>query len=433
VNDQRLHVVMLSDHETLGGPGLAAARLAESLCTQHQVTRCVLHPDGQTHPWQTWPLIPGRPEHTSRWSRFSSGHAEQPHAPEALLRQALEELAPDVINVHNLHSGTFNGWSPELVGLCAAHAPVVWTLHDMWSFTGRCLLSGDCRRFVEGCDAWCPTPEEYPALLPAEIRSAWLHRRRILDEHADIVAVANSRWLASEARAGLWARHTVEVIPSAVPLDTFRPVGRGEARALLGIPGDGPVLLVAAADLGERRTGGPLVPHVLDLVPERPLTLITMGQGEIPVRDNSLRVLPMGWVDDPCRQSLIYSAADILLHLAPVASCPNILLESLACGTPIVSFAGGGISEIVRPGRTGWLAPAVTPEALAGTLSAALAELAGGLDLCASCRSCAEAEYAAPLQARSYGSLFASLVRRPRTFLEALGERKRSVSKDSDF
>src|SRR5215212_1289431 len=51
-----MHVVMLSDLETSGGAALAASRLAEALCEEHEVTRCVLHPDGAVHPWRTIPV-----------------------------------------------------------------------------------------------------------------------------------------------------------------------------------------------------------------------------------------------------------------------------------------------------------------------------------------------------------------------------------------
>lgn len=404
-----LHVAMLSDYETLGGAAVAASRLADGLACHHRVTRCVLHPDGNEHAWHTWPLIPGRPEHASRWSRFFRD-GQPPRSPAALLRQALDKLQPDIVNVHNLHSGTFNGWSADLVAICAEYAPVVWTLHDMWSFTGRCAYSYDCSLFRTGCDSRCPTSHEYPALPLSDIAPAWQHRRDLLGNHPNLVAVTPSQWLARQAGAGLWANHRIEVIPYGLPLEIFRPVPRDQARQLLGIPARGPVLLLAAHDLTERRKGGPMIPHLWDHVPHRPVTLLTMGQGEIAMKDPHIHHVPLGWVDDVHRQAQIYSAADAIIHAAPVDNLPNVLLEAQACGTPAIAFAIGGVPEIIHLDQTGWLASEASPESLGRTIAHALDRLQAGQDLRSHCRAHAELAYSCEAQARRYCDLFASLV-----------------------
>ena len=168
------HIMILSDQEAIGGAAVAACRLAEGLAVRHRVSRCVLFAEDRHHAWHTEPLgaqnlwdrvlgTLGRGLRR-RWPRWmppaSRGRADRN------LRAALHRLKPDVINIHNLHAGTLMGWSVNLVRICAEFAPVVWTLHDMWSFTGRCAYSYDCRLFESGCDARCPTAQEYPELAP---------------------------------------------------------------------------------------------------------------------------------------------------------------------------------------------------------------------------------------------------------------------------
>jgi glycosyltransferase involved in cell wall biosynthesis len=409
-----MHVVMLSDFETLGGAAVAASRLAEGLCHDHQVTRCVLQPDGQDQPWRTRPLP--RAEPGGRWQKLvertlpGSANRRRQHQTATHLRRALEQLRPDVINVHNLHGGASEGWCAEMAGLCLEYAPVVWTLHDMWSFTGRCAYSYDCRKFETGCDAACPTPKEYPTLQPLEIRPAWEARRRLFARRGDLVAATPSSWLAREARCGSWKGHRVEVIPYGLPTDLYRPLDRAEARRLLGIAGPGPVVLVVAHYLHDRRKGGEVLKTVWSHVRHRPLTLLTVGLGSVPPPGPGVTLCELGWVGEVQRQALAYSAADVLLHPAPVDNFPNVILEAQSCGTPAVGLPVGGVPEMVLPGQTGWLASAVSPEALGEALEEALDDIQGGVSLRGPCRAVAEQDFALPVQAGRYATLFRALV-----------------------
>jgi glycosyltransferase involved in cell wall biosynthesis len=322
------------------------------------------------------------------------------------LRALLARIQPDVINIHNLHAA---GWGAELVALSARHAPTVWTLHDMWSFTGRCAYSYDCRKFLSGCDASCPTPTEYPPLDPALIAPAWRLRRRLFAEHHDLVAVCPSDWLAQEARAGLWAGHRIEVIPNGLPLDRYVPLSRELARAALGIDSSGPVLLAAAQALTIRRKGGEMIAKAVDRVRNRPFTLVTLGHGHLPIDSEGIRLFSLGHIDHERTMVLAYNAADLLIHAAPVDNLPNVVVEAIACGTPCVGFAVGGMPDMVRSGTTGWLAQDVSATSLAGVIDETLASIQQGVDLRSSCRAVAEEEYDAQLQARRYLSLFGSL------------------------
>ena len=326
----------------------------------------------------------------------------------ATVVRALDEFRPDVVNIHNIHGAAAEGWGAGAAVAAAARVPTVWTLHDMWSFTGRCAYSYDCRKFLTGCDASCPTPHEYPSLEPHRIRAAWLEKQAAISS-VSLAAVCPSRWLAREAAAGLWSGRRVEVIPYGLPLEVYRPVERGLARQALDIPVDAPVLLCAAQDLRERRKGGGLLMDALRQLRRRPLTLVTLGAGRLELDAPGLRTVPLGYVDHERTKVLAYSAADLLVHPAPVDNLPNVVMEAMACGTPAVGFPVGGVPDMVRPGITGWLATAVTPQALAVALDAALADLADGRNLRDSCRSVAEAEYSDSLQARRYLELFESL------------------------
>jgi glycosyltransferase involved in cell wall biosynthesis len=405
-----MHIVLLSDHETRGGAAIAACRLAAALAAAgHRVTRLAAAVDPGPHPWETIALTPSRLERLStRVVPDAIRHLWLARGAGRQLRRALERLRPDLINVHGLHGAASLGWSPALAGVCAEHAPVIWTLHDMWSFTGRCAYSGDCRRFLTGCDAACPTPDEYPALTPSRIAAAWQARRRLLTAKLRLAAVSPSRWLAGEALAGLWAGSRVEVIPNGLPLDVYQPVERAEARRALGIAARGPVLLIAARRFN-RHKGAQLFLEALGRTVERPLTVLVLGPADFMPTDPGIHWIPLGYIEAETKRALAYNAADLLVHPALHDNLPNVVLEAMACGTPTVAMPVGGLPELVRPGQTGWLAAAPTAAALADTLTAALGQIRAGLDLRSLCRASAEADYSDAVQAQRYLSLAASL------------------------
>lgn len=409
-----MHIVMLSDLETQGGAAIAVCRMADAFYRiGHHVTRLVNTPDGQRHSWNTVSL-------NCINSRSLSYRLRRKSLPWRIrnlwdrqnirkqLNRVFATLSPDVIHIHNLHKAINSGWSPNLPWICTNYAPTIWTLHDMWSFTGRCAYSYDCRKFITGCDATCPTPTEYPALSPKRIAGAWEERRRLLTGHARLVAVTPSRWLAQEAQFGLWAGRRVEVIPHGLPLDVYRPIDRGMAREALGINTTRPVLLMAAENLNDRRKGANFLMEALRGVSRRTFTLITLGAGALCLEAPGVDVHSLGYIHDKVTKALVYNAADIFVHPAPVDNLPNVIMEAMACGTPAVSFPVGGIPEMVRPGQTGWLAKEISTSALAETIDTALGEFQRK-DWRTSCRMVAETEYSDEKQARRYIELFESL------------------------
>jgi len=215
--------------------------------------------------------------------------------------------------------------------------------------------------------------------------------------------------LAQEAAKGFWKGHRIEVIPNGLPLEVYRPIEKNLSRAALDIETNAPVLLMAAHNLNARRKGGEILVKALQKISLRPLTLVTFGRGAFRVKIDDIKVYQMGYVNPERVKVLIYNASDILIHPAPVDNLPNVVMEAIACGTPVVAFPVGGLTDMVRPGRTGWLADEVSPEELAETIDSAIEDIRQGVKLQDPCRDVAEAEYSSELQAKRYIELFESL------------------------
>lgn len=290
------------------------------------------------------------------------------------LKRLLGTLHPDVISVHNLHGGQDRGWSLDVVDICASVAPTIWTLHDMWSFTGSCSYSFDCLQWQNGCSDRCTCPDEYPKSASERLAAEWESRRDLLLRHPRLAAIAPSSWLAERAREGLWKDHDVAHIPNSVPLlDRFVVRERRVAREDVGLRSSAePVLLAAAPSIWETRKGGDLLFEALVLVRQKPLTIMVLGaegsHQEIPGVD----IKYFGHVQDEERLGQIYAAADLLVHPALEENLPNVILEAFSCGTPVVAFATGGVPELVEQGVTGWMADSMDAPSLAEAIDNAL-------------------------------------------------------------
>jgi hypothetical protein len=159
-----MHIAILSDHEDAGGANIAARRLTESFAgAGHRITRIYGAATSSDPRWETRIVpsllathkLPVVRRAASRLVPLSVRRRRHQRHSARVLAAILNEVRPDVINVHNLH---ISSWSPEMLRVSARAAPVVCTLHDTWMLTGRCVYPGSCEKYISGCDASCPTP-----------------------------------------------------------------------------------------------------------------------------------------------------------------------------------------------------------------------------------------------------------------------------------
>jgi glycosyltransferase involved in cell wall biosynthesis len=288
--------------------------------------------------------------------------------------------------------------------------PVFWTLHDMNAFTGGCHYDAGCGRYEQSCGT-CP---QLDSGRPDDVsHRIWLRKKRAFAQIAldQLHFISPSHWLADTLkRSSLLANRPVTVIPYGVDIDDFAPRDRRLARNVLGIPPDAAAILFVADSVENRRKGFARLAEVLaDLRDVPNLWAISVGRNK-PVANFSAEHLHLGYVDNDRLLSLIYSAADAFAIPSLQDNLPNTVLESMACGTPVVGFDVGGIPDMVRPGVTGFLAPMGDVTAFRVALSTLLQDSVLRAELAANCRRLAKEEYALDIQASHYLRLYKSVV-----------------------
>jgi glycosyltransferase involved in cell wall biosynthesis len=236
------------------------------------------------------------------------------------------------------------------------HIPIVRTLHDLSFFTGGCY-AGDCRRYLEQCGS-CP-------ILGSQddddlSRHVWLRKRAAYQALAPgrLHVVAPSQWIAQEARRSSLLRDVpVSVIPLGIDTDVFAPSDRQSARRELGGPISqaASVVLFVANGIGRPEKGFAVLTRALERVtPGEGLLFVFVGAGGTPA-GIGVPHQHLAHIDQPRSLARVYSASDILVIPSLQDNFPQVALEGLACGTPVVASAVGGIPEIVRSGHTGRL------------------------------------------------------------------------------
>jgi glycosyltransferase involved in cell wall biosynthesis len=320
----------------------------------------------------------------------------------------------DILDFHTIHGGFFNYLAlPQLT----AGKPGVLTLHDMWALTGHCSFSFGCDRWKTGCGK-CPYPTAYPPVKRDNTRLEWKLKNWVYGR-SNLAVVAPSRWLADQAKDSMLSRFPIHHIPHGVETDVYRPLNRQYCRAVLGIPENRKVLSFMAMRMDPNdehtyRKGCDLLVEALKAFPEdlkSEVTLLLIGAGGQQLADSvGIDALDLGYVSSDHLKAVAYSASDLFIFPTRADNMPLVLIESIACGTPIVSFGIGGVGEMVRTDVTGHLAE---PENVADFRDGIVRLLRDDQlrdHMRRRCREIALKEYPLDLQVQSYLRLYRELL-----------------------
>jgi glycosyltransferase involved in cell wall biosynthesis len=286
-----------------------------------------------------------------------------------VISQLLRER-PTVLHLHNLHGGYFD--LRALPGLSNL-APIMLTLHDQWVFTGHCAHSFECGRWKIGCGK-CPYLGTYPAVPKDRTAENFALKQQILTRMRLHLA-APSKWLMDMAERSLLAPGIEEarVIPNGVDTSVFHPGDKALERSRLDLPPESRIVLcagsVARSDQWTDRRLLRSTLHYLAKRSEVSCTLLRLGSetnsNEIV---EGIQVIHRQYERHNSRVGGYYRASDVYFHPARADTFPTAVLESLACGLPVVASEVGGIPEQIKSLWANRSLPASPPSSATGIL-----------------------------------------------------------------
>jgi len=283
----------------------------------------------------------------------------------------LPEMLPSMVAKHNpdiVHLFWVSGGFFRIETLRKFKQPIVWTLHDMWPFTGGCHYDNECGKFQQSCGN-CPVLHSKREQDLS--RRVW-DRKQVAWKGVPIVVVATSHWLADMARSSLLFKdQRVEVIPNGIDTERYKPINKEVARAAYNLPQDKHLILFSAFSAAfDKRKGDQFLVQALEKMSqagwgsETELVIIGTSKPEKPP-DMGMKVHYMGLLHDEISQVLLYSAADVAVAPSKQENLSNTVMESLACGTPVVAFDIGGMPDMIDHQVNGYLATPFEPNDLA--------------------------------------------------------------------
>jgi glycosyltransferase involved in cell wall biosynthesis len=311
----------------------------------------------------------------ARRAAWLSGN-EDFHFPGTARLLAVCPRPPDIVHCHNLHGGYFD--LRELPAL-SRRLPLILNLRDTWLLTGHCGYFIDCERWRRGC-GHCPDLCRYPGIRRDATAANW-QRKAALYAQSRLYVTAPSEWLLGCARQSMLQAVAYKVIPNGIDLSVFRPGDPRAARGRFGLDPDRPVVLFAAASrhnvYKDPETMNGAIRALAASSPAAAPTVFLCVGAAVPamgLRGLDVRCIP--FVVDREAMADCYRAADVFVHTARAEAFGKTVTEAMACGTPVVASAVGGIPEQLTHGSEGFLAPPGDALAMAAHMGALLADTA---------------------------------------------------------
>jgi glycosyltransferase involved in cell wall biosynthesis len=259
----------------------------------------------------------------------------------------------DIIHLHWFNQGFLS--LSDLKKLIGLNKPIVWTLHDMWAFTGGCHYTGECKKYQIGCN-FCPYLK-HPS--KEDLSSIIFNKKKKILSNANITYVGCSYWIASEAQnSSILREASIVNIPNPIDIELYKPRNKNESRLEFGLPFDKKIILFGAAKVTDKRKGLEYLIKAIDFIPEEKKSnylLVTFGR-IVGMPQFSIESKTISFLNDENKIAMLYNAADVFVTPSVEDNLPNTIMEAMSCGTPVVAFNTGGIPEMVTHKTDGYLA-----------------------------------------------------------------------------
>jgi len=258
----------------------------------------------------------------------------------------LKRFHPDVIHIHNIHDSFLN-FPLFFRYIKSAGMPIVWTLHDCWLYTGHCT------HYVgTGCNMWqieckdCKYYDQYPhSSYDDSSYNFKLKQRILLGLGHKLVLAPVSKWLADELKKSFLKNVKCQVMSNGIDMDVFKPITAAGVRDKYGIP-DGRIILAAATEWSDRK--GLRDYYMLAKMLSKNEYIVLVGIGNDLIENLPAGIVGVKRTDSKEDMAKLYSLANVVLSLSYAETFGLTIIESIACGTPVVAYNNTAQPELIN-------------------------------------------------------------------------------------
>lgn len=280
-----------------------------------------------------------------------------------------EVAEADILHFHWINEGI---WSKKLVeALIKTQKPIVWTMHDMWTFTGGCHYDEFCGNYKKHC-VNCKvlgSGQNCKDALKAQ------KRKKEYLEKLNIQLAGCSQWIteqANESTIGKSMKRKAVCVPNPTDDESFKVYDKNLCRQLLGIKSDKKLVLFGAVNAAsDQRKGAHYIIEALKTLDPEKYILGVFGSKTVNLGLDAFEVINFGRINDDFHLAFIYNAADVFVAPSMQENLANTVMEALTCGTPVTAFSIGGMPDMIIHGENGYLAEAFDVQALVKGIKAA--------------------------------------------------------------
>lgn len=364
-----MRVLIVNTSERIGGAAIAANRLKDAL-NNNGIKAKMLVRDKQTDQISVVPLDKSW-LHAVKfvWERFCIWMANGFHKHRLFeldlanvgtdITRLPEFKEADVIHLHWINQGFLS--LGDIAKIVSSGKPIVWTMHDMWPFTGTCHYAGECRNYEKECHH-CPVL--YSGGSAGDISNQVFKKKEKLFAQAHIHFVACSQWLEGLARESrLLKGQEICNIPNAINTQLFHPKDKESSRRKLNLPLDKKLLLFGSLKITDKRKGVDYLVEACRCIQQKypdlcgELAIVTMGHaGDAYQSLFPFPVYSLDYVSQERELVEVYNAVDLYVTPSLQDNLPNTIVEAMACGVPCVGFQVGGIPQMIDHLHNGYVA-----------------------------------------------------------------------------
>ncbi|WP_373032451.1 glycosyltransferase family 4 protein [Sulfurovum sp.] len=263
----------------------------------------------------------------------------------------INKINPDIVHLHWINDGMI-----KIEDLTRIKVPVVWSLHDNWAFTGGCHIKWECEKYKESCGA-CPrlgsTKENDLS------RKIFKRKERTFSQMYNMTIVGLSSWLNECSKNSTLLKDKRHInLPNPINTDLYRPFHKERSRELWNLPKNKQLVLFGAKDATSNINKGFIeLGESLHQLESNNIEFVVFGGTE--PKDSQhfgFKTHYLGYLHDDISLVTLYSAVDVMVVPSLQENLSNVIMESLACGTPVVGFNVGGNSDMIEHKKTGYLA-----------------------------------------------------------------------------